>query len=107
MSGELIVLVTSPADGAFKIARPLVEEGLAACVNVIKGASSIFAWQGKICVEAEDLLVIKTGRQAWPALKERVVELHSYECPEIICLPIEDGYKPYLDWLNSALRQSE
>lgn len=107
MAYELIVFVTCPSDQADKIARPLVEESLAACVNVVHGVRSIFRWQGKVLSETEDLLVIKSNSQTWKALERRVKELHSYETPEIVCLSIEDGYKPYLDWLNSSLRQGE
>lgn len=105
MAGELIVLVTCPRAGAEKIARPLVEEGLAACVNIVTGVSSIFRWEDKIEVESEDLMIIKTNSTLWASLEKRVKELHSYDTPEIISLRIEDGYKPYLDWLNTALRR--
>jgi len=105
MAGELIVLVTCPRAGAEQIARPLVEEGLAACVNIVPGVTSVFRWQDKVEVEPEDLMIIKTNRSLWPSLEKRVKELHSYDTPEIISLVVEDGYKPYLDWLNSALRR--
>src|SRR4029450_333335 len=105
MVGELIVLVTCPRAGAEQIARPLVEEGLAACVNIVPAVTSVFRWQDKVEVEPEELMIIKTNRARWPFLEKRVKELHSYDTPEIISLLVEDGYKPYLDWLNSALRR--
>jgi len=107
MADELIVLVTCPASGADKVARPLVEERLAACVNIVPGVSSIFHWQGELCQEPEELLVIKSNRTCWERLQRRVKELHAYDTPEIICFKVEDGYKPYLNWLNSALGDSE
>ena len=105
MGGEIIVLVTCPADQADGIARPLIEEGLAACVNMVPGLKSVFLWKGAIETQSEELLVIKTSRRLFADLQKRVRELHSYDTPEIVSLAIEDGYKPYLDWLNSALRQ--
>jgi periplasmic divalent cation tolerance protein len=105
MSNEhVIVLVTSPAAESEKLACALVQEGLAACVNVVDGIRSIYVWEGKLCNESEQLLVVKSTRAKWHLLKDRVKELHPYDVPEIICLPIEDGYKPYLDWLSNAVR---
>jgi len=101
MADEILVLVTCPNAAADEVARPLIEERLAACVNVVSGVRSIFSWQGAIEVASEDLLVIKSTRALWEQLRDRVKELHKYECPEILLLPVEDGYKPYLDWLNS------
>lgn len=105
MAGELIVLVTCPAASALDLSRAIVAERLAACVNIVGSVTSIFVWQGNINLESEELLIIKSSRSLWPALEKRVKELHAYQTPEIICFPIEDGYKPYLDWLNSSLRQ--
>ncbi len=104
MPGEILVFVTCPSAAADEVARPLVEEGLAACVNVVSGVRSVFSWKGEIEVASEDLLVIKSSRSVWEALRDRVKELHTYDVPEILCVPVEDGYKPYLDWLNSSLR---
>ncbi|MBI4534548.1 MAG: divalent-cation tolerance protein CutA [Candidatus Melainabacteria bacterium] len=104
MTGELIVFVTCPAALADKLARPLVGEGLAACVNIIGPITSVFSWEGKVCQESEELLIIKSHRRCWEKLKARVVELHSYTTPEIVALPIEDGYKPYMHWLNVVLQ---
>lgn len=96
----LIVLVTTPsAEQAAALARSLVEEGLAACGNVLPGVRSIYRWQGAVCDEQEALLVLKTQRAAFEALRARVVALHPYECPEVIALPIEAGHAPYLAWI--------
>ncbi len=103
MAGEIIVLVSCPPDESEKLARTLVEERLAACVNIIERVRSIYVWEGKICNESEELLVIKSNTSVWSKLEERVKELHSYEVPEIVMIALEDGYKPYIDWLNSAV----
>lgn len=104
MAKELVIFVTCPPSAAETIALPLVDEGLAACVNIVPAITSLFRWQGQICREQEMLLVIKSTENLWSLLEKRIRELHSYEIPEIICVPIEKGHKPYLDWLNSQVR---
>ncbi|MGH7897442.1 MAG: divalent-cation tolerance protein CutA [Candidatus Binatia bacterium] len=100
----IVVLVTAGSvEVAERIAHALVEERLAACVNVIPGVRSIYHWQGKISEDQEWLLVVKTRRARFEAVAERVRSLHSYEVPEVIALEVSDGSKPYLDWL---LRES-
>lgn len=101
-NGELIVLVTSPKDIAESLATTLVAESLAACVNIIPGVTSIFFWEGKVCQEAEVLLLIKTNKSSWNQLQARVQELHTYDIPEIVSLPIEEGFQPYLNWINQS-----
>jgi len=106
MSGRegIVVLVTAgSAEIAETIGRSLVEERLAACVNLLPGIRSIYRWEGKVAEDAEWLLVVKTRRSRFAALAERVRSLHSYEVPEVIALEIVEGSKPYLDWL---LRES-
>lgn len=99
-----VVLVTvSSETEAQAIARALVEERLAACVNIIPGLTSIYRWEEKICEDRELLLVIKTQGQKVAALRERIVHLHSYAVPEVIALPIADGSARYLEWLDSCL----
>jgi periplasmic divalent cation tolerance protein len=99
------VLVTAPdAEQAASLARAIVEERLAACVNIVPGIRSIYRWQDRICDDAEVLLVIKTTRRRFPALRERVLALHSYDVPEVILLPIEDGAAPFLDWLGEQVQ---
>lgn len=100
--GELIGFVTAPKDIAENLAASLVAEHLAACVNIIPGVRSIFFWDGKVCQEGEVLLIIKTNESSWNQLMARVKELHTYDIPEIVSIPITDGYKPYLDWLNQS-----
>lgn len=102
---EIIVYITAPnEEEAAKIAQTLVEERLTACVNIVKGIRSIYRWQGRIEDDAEVLMVVKTKKSLFKDLSARVKELHSYEVPEIIALPIIDGSEEYLKWLLASLR---
>src|SRR5882724_199949 len=98
-----VLMTTGSAEIAEKIARTLVEERLAACVNIVPGIRSIYRWQGSVADDAEWLLVAKTARSRFAALEARVRALHSYEVPEVIALEIVEGSAPYLEWL---LRES-
>ena len=99
-----VVLVTVSSESEAKtIARALVEERLAACVNIIPGLTSIYRWEENICEDRELLLVIKTQGQKVAALRERIGHLHSYAVPEVLALPITDGSARYLAWLDSCL----
>lgn len=96
----LVVLVTAPsADQAASLARALVGERLAACGNVVPAIRSIYWWEGKVQDEPEALLVLKTTRARFDALRERVLALHPYQVPEVIALPVEAGSAAYLAWL--------
>ncbi len=100
MTDALVVLVTTPSpDRAAEIARALVEERLAACGNVVPGLRSIYRWEGKVQDDAEALLVLKTTRARFEALRDRVLALHPYEVPEVIALPVEAGSARYLAWI--------
>ncbi len=101
--GIVVLMTAGSAESAEKIARALVEERLAACVNVVPGIRSIYRWQGSVADDAEWLLVAKTARSCFAALEARVRALHSYEVPEVIAIEIVEGSAPYLDWL---LRES-
>ncbi len=104
-SETLVVLVTAPtAEKAAEIARALVEERLAACGNVIPAVRSIYRWQGTVHDDAEALLVLKTTRDRFEALRDRVLALHPYEVPEVIALPIAAGSASYLDWIVASTR---
>lgn len=99
-NANLIVLSTFPdGDTAARIARTLVDEQLAACVNLVPTVRSVYRWQGAICDEAEALAIIKTTAERYAALAARLAELHPYQVPEIIALPIAAGHAPYLAWL--------
>ena len=101
--GVIVVLVTCPGqEVGEKIARALVDDKLAACVNVVPSLTSIYRWEGKVCRDAESLLVIKTGRRKLAALSRRVKALHPYSVPEIIALPVVAGSDPYLSWVRRS-----
>ena len=105
MSHALLLLSTCPSEHtAERIARALVEERLAACVNRVAGVSSIYRWRGEVREDAEVLLLIKTTRECMEPLRARLVELHPYEVPELIALDIVAGHVPYLDWLREQAR---
>jgi periplasmic divalent cation tolerance protein len=99
----LLVLCTCP-DGvtASKIATALVAERLAACVNRLPGVQSLFRWQGAVESQAEELLLVKTTAAAWPKLEARIRELHPYELPEVIGVPIAVGSGPSLQWITES-----
>ncbi len=100
-TGYQIVITTAPDQAsARKLADTLVEEGLAACVNVLDRVESIYRWQGKINRDSEYMLLIKSTRQQYSQIQQRILDLHPYELPEIIAVPISGGLPAYLDWLN-------
>jgi len=99
-SQPLVIYCTCPDQAtAERIAETLVDERLAACVNLVPGLTSIYRWQGQIQRDAEWLLIIKTRRTVYSLLEARLRELHPYEVPEIIALPIQAGLAAYLDWI--------
>ncbi len=104
---EIVVLTTADAaEAAHRIATSLVNAGEAACVNIIPGIRSIYRWQGRVCDEAEVLLLIKTTRGFFEAVRSRIRALHSYEVPEIIALPLAAGDAAYLNWIGAQLGRS-
>ena len=102
MEDFIVIFVTaSSEEEAEKIAQSLVEKRLVACVNIIKDVQSVFRWKGKILDEKELLLIIKTRKKLYKNVEEEVKNLHAYEVPEIIALPIISGSKDYLYWIDS------
>jgi periplasmic divalent cation tolerance protein len=102
-SDYVIVLTTLPADAdAAEFARTLVDERLAACVNLLPAMESVYRWEGKIEFEAERQIVIKTSRDRISDLWDRVRELHPFEVPEFVVLPIVDGNEAYLRWIGES-----
>ena len=100
MTKIIVIFVTaSSTEEARKIGQTLVEEGKVACCNIVQPIESIFKWQGKLNIEREALMIMKTREDLFNAVEKRVKELHSYEVPEIIALPITQGSKSYLDWV--------
>jgi periplasmic divalent cation tolerance protein len=95
-----VALSTAPdADTAARIARALVDERLAACVNLVPAVRSIYRWQDRVADDAEVLLVIKTRAERIEALAARLRALHPYELPELVALPVAAGLESYLDWV--------
>ena len=105
MANEIIVLITaSSPDEAAKIGSALVDEHLAACVNIVPEIRSLFFWEGKTRDERETLLVAKSRQPLLAQLVLRVKALHSYSVPEVIALPIVGGSPEYLAWLNDTTK---
>ena len=100
MTDAMVILVTAGSEKeATDLAEALVGEGLAACVNLVRGVGSIYRWQGTVCRDDEVLLVVKSTRARFADIETRIRALHSYEVPEVIGLPIELGSGPYLAWI--------
>jgi periplasmic divalent cation tolerance protein len=107
VTDKIVVLSTCDSEAeAKRVAHHLVEQRLAACVNVLPGARSVYRWKDKIEEAAEFLLVIKSSRDLFPALRAELQKVHSYEVPEVIALPIVDGSEPYLSWLDGELKRN-
>jgi periplasmic divalent cation tolerance protein len=103
-SPHLLVYVTCASEeNARLIATTLVEEHLAACVNILSNMQSVYRWQDKLETASEYLLMIKTRDVAFAALRERVCNLHPYELPEIVAVPIVAGLEPYLNWITESV----
>ncbi len=103
MAGEIIVLITASSETeAVKISKALVEEHLAACVNIVPGIRSVFFWEGKTQDEQETLLIVKSRQPLLDRVVTRVKSIHSYTVPEIIALPVIGGSGDYLAWLGNA-----
>jgi periplasmic divalent cation tolerance protein len=102
-----IVLCTVPdQDTAEDIANILIADKLAACVNIIPGITSVYRWEDRIEQAEELILVIKTRETVYEALQAKIVDLHPYELPEIIAVPIQNGLPAYLSWLAQSLETS-
>lgn len=105
MSQVLIVFTTAPVgEMGEAMAKTLVEERLAACVNVYPPMTSIYRWEGAVTADTERQLVIKTTSARLPALRERLSQLHSYALPELLILAVDDGSAGYLDWVRDETR---
>jgi periplasmic divalent cation tolerance protein len=106
MSAEyLVVLMTLPVDfDGETFGRTLVEERLAACVNLLAPMESVYRWEGRIEVESERQIIVKTSKDRLAALWDRVREMHPYEVPEFLVLPIADGNEAYLRWIGESTR---
>lgn len=104
MTDKRIVLTTASSEAeAGRIARALVENRSAACVNIIPRITSIYRWNDAVAEADEFLLVIKTTAAAFPQIRETIAQAHSYQVPECICLNVEDGSPEYLQWIGNSV----
>ncbi len=99
-----IIVITNAPDRAIaeKIARALVDQKLAACVNILAGCSSVYRWQGKVETADEVPLLIKTRSEIYPEVEAAIKKLHPYELPEIVAVPVAQGSSEYLEWINAS-----
>jgi periplasmic divalent cation tolerance protein len=105
MTDKILVISTCAAEAdAERLARALLDARLAACVNLVPGVRSLYRWKGEIESEAEFMLIIKTSRDLFPALRAEIEKLHPYELPELLALPVLAGAENYLSWLQTNLR---
>jgi len=103
----ILILNTCPdLSGAKRIASLLVESGVSACVNIIPNIASVYRWKGLVECQEECLLIIKTRVECFPAVRDKILGQHPYELPEVIAVPLVDGFDKYLRWIDSALRHS-
>lgn len=108
MTDKIVVLTTCDSEAeAQEIALYLVERRVAACVNIVSRVQSVYRWKDKIRDSTECLLVIKSRRDLFPALRAEIEKVHSYKVPEIIAMQIIDGAEPYLNWFDSQLTTPE
>ena len=101
-----VVYVTASPDEAPDLARTLVERRVAACVNLVPEVRSIYRWQGKVQDDPETLMIIKTTADRLEALKAAVIELHGYDVPEFIVLPVTAAHAPYAAWMRDQTREN-
>ena len=104
MPTALLVYCTCPEDTtAAQIANILIDERLAACANRITAMSSTYRWKGKVQTDSEVQLILKTTDQVYPALEKRILELHPYELPEVLAVPITSGLAGYVEWIIDSV----
>ena len=105
MTDAILVLCTCPDEtSADRLCEQLLDQRLAACINQLPGVTSVYRWQGKVEAAAEVLLLVKTSAEAYPALQERLRQLHPYELPELLAVEAASGLPEYLQWLAAESR---
>jgi periplasmic divalent cation tolerance protein len=105
METHIVVLITAPSEEVGReVARALLERDLAACVNVVPAIASLYTWEGELCSDEEVLLVIKSTGAAFNELAAAVRDVHPYDVPEIIALPVTAGSQDYLEWINKMVK---
>ena len=103
MNFFLTYITTKNEEEAFTLANLAIKKNLAACGNIIPNMKSIYKWQNKLQNDKETLLILKTNSNKYPLLKKLILEEHSYEVPCILKIPINDGNKEYLKWIEGSL----
>ena len=101
MAQTLIYVTAGSRDEALAIARELVNSRLAACANILAGTTSVYHWEGEVCEEEEVSLILKTRDDLVERLVEKVKDLHSYDCPCVVSLPISGGNAAFLEWIDA------
>ena len=106
MTDKIVVLTTCDSEETARtLARSLLEARLAACVNIVPGAISLYWWQGAVEEATEWILLIKSSRELFEALREQITREHTYQTPEVVALTVVDGSQDYLNWLERELRR--
>jgi periplasmic divalent cation tolerance protein len=100
---NFVYMTCADKEEARNIGRVLVESRLAACVNILDPMESLYWWDGAVQNDQETVLIAKTTRDKVPELKKQVIIHHSYECPCIVCLPVDDGHEGYLEWIRDQV----
>ena len=104
MTDLILVLTTLPSsDAAVELAKSVVQERLAACANLLPAVRSIYLWQGKLQDENEVLVLLKTRQDQFERLKARILELHPYEVPEVLSVPVEQAHAAYREWIAKGV----
>jgi periplasmic divalent cation tolerance protein len=101
----MVYMTMESPEQARTIGRALVEDRLAACVNIVEGMTSLYWWQGKIDEGHETILIAKTRAELVPRLTDKVKAMHSYSCPCVVSLPIEGGNQAFIDWIEAETRR--
>ncbi|MHA1311479.1 MAG: divalent-cation tolerance protein CutA [Candidatus Helarchaeota archaeon] len=101
---EICLITTSNEDEAEKITVELINDHLIACANIIPKVKSVYIWEGKLEKDSESLIVIKTNKDMRDKIMKKIKEIHNYENPECIFLPILDGLKDYLNWIDKSVK---
>jgi periplasmic divalent cation tolerance protein len=104
MDINLVYMTAATKEEARRIGKELVESRLAACVNIIDNMNSIYMWEGELQDDNEVIFIAKTREDLVSELTEKVKSMHSYSCPCIVCLPISDGYPPFLNWVATEVK---
>lgn len=108
MTDYIVVFCTVPdSQTAKRIAADMVEQRHAACVNIVAGIQSVYEWQGKVEFSDEHLLIMKTKRNCYASLEDRLLDQHPYDTPEIIAMPVEAGLADYLQWIELTTRPQD